>query len=128
MIPLAVKAIKEGFRISPYTPGAAGTAVASFLAGRAPLTAQAVAGETTFVDAVHLAINTIMPNDFSSWDTIDELVQQGPVLAPLVCLGSCRVCARRSGARTTIGSAAGPDQDLHDRQEHDHEQQRPEQP
>jgi hypothetical protein len=43
-------------------------------------------------------------------------------------LGSCRVCARLSGARTTIRSAAGPGQDLHDRQEHDHEQQRPEQP
>jgi hypothetical protein len=39
--------------------------VASFLAGRAPLTAQAAPGETTLVDAVHLAINTIMPNDLS---------------------------------------------------------------
>src|SRR5215204_5598603 len=45
-----------------------------------------------------------------------------------VWLGSCRMCARRSGARTTIGSVAGPDQDLHDRQEHDHAQQRPAQP
>jgi hypothetical protein len=44
VIPLAVTAIKEGFRISPSTPGAAGTAVASFLAGRAPLTAQAAPG------------------------------------------------------------------------------------
>jgi len=52
--------------------------VASFLAGRAPLTAQAAPGETTFVDAVHLAINTIMANDFSYWDTLDELVQQEP--------------------------------------------------
>jgi hypothetical protein len=51
-----------------------------------------------------------------------------PVLAPLVCFGSCRVCARLSGARTTIGSTAGPDQDLRDRQEHDHAQQRPDQP
>jgi hypothetical protein len=126
MIPLAVKAIKEGSGSPRTPPGAAGTAVASFLAGRAPLTAQAVAGETTFIDAVHLAINTIMPNDFSSWDTIDELVQLEPAGAG--ALGSCRVCARRSGTRTTIGSAAGPDQDLHDRQEHDHEQQRPEQP
>jgi hypothetical protein len=41
----------------------------------APLTAQAAPGETTFVDAVQLAINTIMPNDFSSWGTMDELVQ-----------------------------------------------------
>jgi hypothetical protein len=110
-------------------PGAAGTPVASFLAGRAPLTAQAAPGETTFVDAVHLAINTIMPNDFSYWDTLDELVPAGAgrCWRPWVCLGSCRVCARLSGARTMIRSVAGPDQDLHDRQEHDHEQQRPEQ-
>ena len=33
----AVEAIKAGFRIRAYRPGAAGTAVASFLAGRAPL-------------------------------------------------------------------------------------------
>jgi hypothetical protein len=111
-------------------PGAAGTAVASFLAGRAPLT-PAAPGETTLVDAVQLAINTIMPNDVSSWDTIDELVPQEPAgrcWRPWVCLGSCRVGARRSGARTTIRSVAGPDQDLHDRQEHDHAQQRPAQP
>jgi hypothetical protein len=34
---------------------------------------------------------------------------------PWVSLRSCRVCARLSGARTTIRSVAGPDQDLHDR-------------
>jgi hypothetical protein len=33
----AVEAVKAGFRIYPYTPGATGTAVGSFLAGRAPL-------------------------------------------------------------------------------------------
>jgi hypothetical protein len=53
----AVEAIKQGFRIYPYTPGTAGTPVASFLAGRAPLAGQAAAGETRFVDAVHLAMN-----------------------------------------------------------------------
>ena len=102
MIPLAVKAIMEGFRISSYTPGA----------------------------AVQLVINTIMPNDLLvQGHTIDELVQQEPAGAgPWVWLGSCRVCARLSGARTTIRSVAGPDQDLHDRQEHDHAQQRPAQP
>jgi len=73
-----VAAIKAGFRIYPYTPGAAGTAVASFLAGRGPLAGAAGAPETTFVDAVHLQINTITPNDFSFWETIDELVQQEP--------------------------------------------------
>jgi hypothetical protein len=53
----AVEAIKQGFQIYPYTPGTAGTPVASFLAGWAPLAGQAAAGETRFVDAVHLAMN-----------------------------------------------------------------------
>jgi hypothetical protein len=32
-----VEAIRSGFRVSPYVSGAQGTAVASFLAGHAPL-------------------------------------------------------------------------------------------
>ena len=75
MIPLAVKAIKEGFRISSYTPRSGRHRSGQLLGGTGAATAQAAPGETTFVDAVQLAINTIMPNDFSSWDTIDELVQ-----------------------------------------------------
>ena len=64
---------------TPTRPGAAGTAVASFLAGRAPLAgARRRAGETEFVDAVHLAMNTIPPNDFGFWETIDEVIQQEP--------------------------------------------------
>jgi hypothetical protein len=62
----------------PYTPGAMGTAVGSFLAGRAPLAGAAEKPGTRFVDAVHLEINTITPNDFSFWETIDELVRQEP--------------------------------------------------
>jgi hypothetical protein len=74
----AVAAVKSGFRIYPYAPGASGTAVATFLAGKAPLSAPAERPGTTFVDAVHLAVNTIAPNDFSYWELIDELVQQEP--------------------------------------------------
>ena len=55
---------RRGFGSPVHPLGAAITAVASYVAGRAPLTAQAAPGETTFVDAVHLAINTIMPNNF----------------------------------------------------------------
>lgn len=74
----AVDALRSGLRIHPYTSGAEGTAVASFLAGRAPLAGPAAPVETTFVDAVRMPINTIAPNDFSYWETIDELVQQEP--------------------------------------------------
>jgi hypothetical protein len=74
----AVAAIKAGFRISAYTAGATGTAVGSFLAGRAPMAAAGPKPETRFVDAVHLAMNTIPPNDYAYWETIDELVQREP--------------------------------------------------
>ena len=72
-------AIKAGFRIHAYRPGAAGTSVASFLAGREPLAGpEAAAEETVFVDAKHLAMNTIAPNDFGFWETINEVIQQEP--------------------------------------------------
>jgi hypothetical protein len=73
-----VEAIRNGFRLSPYVPGAQGTAVASFLAGHAPLGAAKPAPETRFVEASGLAFNTVFPNDYGFWETIDELVQQEP--------------------------------------------------
>ena len=75
----AVAAIKQGFRIHPYRPGAAGTAIASFLAGtRRSRACRPPSGATVFVDAEHLAINTIAPNDFSFWAMIDSVVQREP--------------------------------------------------
>jgi hypothetical protein len=53
---------------------------------------------------------------------LTETLRTGRCWRPWVWLGSCRVCARRSRGRRMIRSVAGPDQDLHDRQEHDHEQ------
>jgi hypothetical protein len=73
-----VKAIRSGFRVSPYVPGAQGTAVASFLAGYAPLGAAKPVPETRFIEASGLEVNTIFPNDYGFWETIDELVQQEP--------------------------------------------------
>ncbi len=74
----AVEAIKAGLRIRAYQPGAAGTAVASFLAGHAPLAGAADDDETVFVDAKHFAMNTIPPNDFGFWEMINEVIQQEP--------------------------------------------------
>ena len=73
-----VEAIRSGFRISPYVPGAQGTAVATFLAGEAPLGAPSAVPETRFVEGSGIAFNTIPPNDFSYWETINALVQQEP--------------------------------------------------
>jgi hypothetical protein len=73
-----LEAIRSGVRVSPYVPGAQGTSVASFLAGDAPLGAAKPVPETHFIEASGLEFNTIFPNDFGFWETIDELVQEEP--------------------------------------------------
>ena len=73
-----VDAIRNGVRVSPYAPGTEGTAVATFLAGKAPLGAAPPASETQFIEASGKVFNTIYPNDFSFWEIVDELVQQEP--------------------------------------------------
>jgi hypothetical protein len=73
-----LEAIRNGFRVSPYVPGAQGTAVGSFLAGRAPLGAAKEVPETRFIESSGLEFNTVFPNDYSFWETINELVQEEP--------------------------------------------------
>jgi hypothetical protein len=73
-----VEAIRSGFRISPYQPGAQGTAVATFLAGAAPLGAGSAVPETRFIEGSGTSFNTIPPNDFSFWEAINAVVQQEP--------------------------------------------------
>jgi hypothetical protein len=73
-----LEAIRSGFRVSPYVPGTQGTAVGSFLAGHAPLGAAKDAPETNFIEASGLEMNTVFPNDYSFWETINELVQEEP--------------------------------------------------
>jgi hypothetical protein len=73
-----LEAIRTGIRVSPYVAGAQGTAVASYLAGHAPLGAAKPVPETHFIEASGLAFNTLFPGDYGFWDTIDELVQEEP--------------------------------------------------
>jgi hypothetical protein len=73
-----VEVIRSGFRVSPYVPGAEGTAVASFLAGEAPLGAGKEVPETHFVESSGVSFNTLFPADFGFWEIINELVQQEP--------------------------------------------------
>ena len=75
---LAAEAIRTGFRVAPYVPGAQGTAVGTFLAGEAPLRAVAPVPETRFVEATGKSFNTVYPNDFGFWELVHELVQQEP--------------------------------------------------
>jgi len=73
-----VKVIREGFRVSPYVPGAEGTAVASYLAGDAPLGPSKEVPKTEFVEMSGVSCNTLFPGDFGFWEVINELVQQEP--------------------------------------------------
>jgi hypothetical protein len=73
-----VEVIRNGFRVSPYVPGAQGTAVGSFLAGHAPLGAAKPVPETRFVECSGREFNTIYPTDYGFWETINELIQDEP--------------------------------------------------
>lgn len=70
--------IKESFRIYPYTPGGEGTAIASFLAGDAPLAAIPEIPATKFVEGTGKAFNTIPPNDYGYWEAINDVIQAEP--------------------------------------------------
>ncbi len=70
-----VQVIREGVKVSPYVPGAFGTAVASFLEGRAPLAAARPAPETRFVEASGMPVNTLFPNDFGYWELVHQALQ-----------------------------------------------------
>jgi hypothetical protein len=76
-----VAEIKDSFRVYPYTAGAEGTAIASFLAGEAPLAAMPELPETRFIEGSGKAFNTIPPNDYSYWEAINEVVQAEPAEA-----------------------------------------------
>ena len=75
---LAVDTVRSGLRISKYVPGTQGTAIATFLAGKAPLAPLPTPTETHFTEGTGLPINTIPANDFTYWELINGLVQQEP--------------------------------------------------
>jgi hypothetical protein len=75
----AVEGIRSGIKVSPYVSGSSGTAVASFLAGRAPLAQSPRATTTRFIEGSGVPVNTVPPNDFSYWTLIDDLIQREPV-------------------------------------------------
>ena len=73
-----VEAIRNGVRLSPYVPGAQGTSIGTFLAGKAPLASAPEIPETRFIELTGAAFNTIYANDFGYWEIVNELVQQEP--------------------------------------------------
>ncbi|WP_104165142.1 DUF1254 domain-containing protein [Cryobacterium sp. N22] len=70
--------LRDGLRVYPYVAGGPGTAIATFLAGKAPLGQASTLAEIVFVEGSGLAFNTIPPSDSGYWDVVNELVQAEP--------------------------------------------------
>jgi hypothetical protein len=97
--------VRDGLRISPYVPGAQGTAIGTFLGGGVQLGAVPPAAETKFVEGSGVAFNTIPPNDFSYWESVHELVQQEPAGA-----GEPELMGRLAAVGIVKGKPFAPDE------------------
>ena len=74
-----VATIKSTLKIYPYTPGGAGTSVATLLQGTMGLPAPPTdVPETTFVEGTGTAFNTIPPTDARFFETVHALLQDEP--------------------------------------------------
>jgi hypothetical protein len=105
---IPVEAIRSGFKVSPYVPGAGGTAVASFLAGDAPLGAAKPVPETKFIEASGMEMNTLFPGDYGFWETIDGLVQEQPPEA-----GDPELLGLLASVGIVHGKPFAPDERMH---------------
>ena len=65
-------------KVYPYQAGGVGTSFASFLRGEAQLGPVTPPPETVFHDCSGKVMNTVLPNDFSYYEWLDEVVQQEP--------------------------------------------------
>jgi len=73
-----VENIKKHMKVYPYTPGGAGTSIATALQGTVRLGQDPAIPETKFVDGSGKAFNTIPPSDFGFFEMINENVQLEP--------------------------------------------------
>jgi hypothetical protein len=74
----AVEMIKKSMKIYPYTPGGAGTSIATALLGTVRLAKNPPVPATTFVEGSGKSFNTIPPNDLSFFEMINANVQDEP--------------------------------------------------
>jgi hypothetical protein len=73
-----VATIKDRTKIYPYTPGGAGTSVATLLTGAVAFSPPAEVPATTFVEGSGLAFNTIPPTDARFFETVHAALQDEP--------------------------------------------------
>jgi hypothetical protein len=86
--------IKKFTKIYPYEAGGVGTPIAKFLAGKARLGKITPPPATVFHEASGKVMNTVPPNDFSYFETLNEIVQREPatsldpeLMGPLAAIG-----------------------------------------
>jgi hypothetical protein len=73
-----VELIKKSIKIYPYTPGGAGTSIATALQGKVRLAKNPPIPATKFVEGSGKAFNTIPPNDYAFFEMINANVQDEP--------------------------------------------------
>ena len=77
----AAELIKSRTKIYPYVSGGEGTSIAEFLSGDAKLGRITEPPPTVFREGSGVVMNTIPPNDFSFYESLNEVVQQEPATA-----------------------------------------------
>lgn len=90
----SVDVIKASTKVYPFVPGGVGTSIASFLAGDTQLGKITEPPATVFHEGSGMVMNTLPPNDWSYFETLNEVVQEEPATAldvelmgPLAALG-----------------------------------------
>ena len=91
----AADAIREHTKIYPYDPGGVGTPIAEFLAGDiAKLSEIKAPPATVFHEASGKPMTTILPNDYSFFEMLNDVVQEEPatsldaeLMGPLAAIG-----------------------------------------
>ena len=74
----AVRQIRNFLKVYSYELGGVGTSLATFLRGEVPLGSITTPPETVFHEGSGKVMNTIIPNDFSYYEMLNEVVQQEP--------------------------------------------------
>jgi hypothetical protein len=77
----AVEAIRKFMKIYPYEAGGVGTSIAEFLAGKAKLDRITPPPPTVFHEGTGKVMNTILPNDWSYFELLNQVVQREPTTA-----------------------------------------------
>ena len=74
----AAETIRKFTNVYPYEAGGVGTPIAEFLAGNARLGRITAPPPAKFHEGSGKVVNTVPPNDWSFYETLNEIVQQEP--------------------------------------------------